>query len=49
MEENVHFVEKASNLPNVPQARQIEKLWGILAHKVYEGGWQARTQQELIS
>ena len=32
---------------NVTQARPIENLWGILAHKVYEGGWQARTQQEL--
>ena len=32
MEENV------SNPPNVPQARPIENLWGILAQKVYEGG-----------
>ena len=23
--------------PNVPQARPIESLWGIFAHKVYEG------------
>ena len=35
--------------PNVPQARPIENLWGILAQKVYEGGWEATTQQELIS
>ena len=49
MEANVHFVEKASNSPNVHQARPIEKLWGILAQEVYEGGWQASTQQELIS
>ena len=34
---------------NVPEARSIENLWGILAQKVYEGGWQARKQQELIS
>ena len=44
MEENVYFVEKTSNPPNVPQARLIENLWGILTHKVYEGGWQASTQ-----
>jgi hypothetical protein len=24
-------------------------IWGILAQKVYEGGWEANTQQELIS
>ena len=48
MEENLHFVERTSNPPNVPQARPIENLWGILAQKVYEGGWKARTQQELI-
>ena len=33
---------------DVPQARPIENLWGILAQKVYEGGWEAKTQQELI-
>jgi len=33
--------------PNVPQARPIENLWGILAQKIYEGGWEAKTQQEL--
>ena len=49
MEENLHFVKKASNPPNVPQARPIENLWVILAQKVYEGGWQASTQQKLIS
>ena len=38
-EENVDFVEKTSNPPNVPQARPIENLWGILPHKVYERGW----------
>ena len=27
----------------------IEILWGILAQKIYEGGWKVTTQQELIS
>ena len=49
MNENVYFVDETTNPPNVPQARPIENLWGILAQKVYEGGWEATTQQELIS
>ena len=49
MKENLHLVEKASNLPNVLQTRPIENLWGILAQEVYEGEWQASTHQELIS
>ena len=36
MKENVHFVEKASIPSNVPQARPIENLRGILAQNVYE-------------
>ena len=34
--------------PNVPQARPIENFWGHLAQKVYEGDWQATTEQVLI-
>ena len=49
MNENLPFVNNTTNPPNVPQARPIENLWGILAQKVYEGGWEAKTQQELIS
>ena len=49
MNENVYFVDETTNPPNVPQARPIENLWGILAQKVYEWGWEATTQQELIS
>ena len=49
MEENANFVENAFNPPNNPQAKPTENLWGILTQKVYEGGWQVRTQQELIS
>ena len=49
MEENEHLVEKASNPPNVPQARPVENLWGILAQEVNERGWQASAQLELVS
>ena len=48
MEENVTFVAKTSNPPNVPQARPIENFWGCLAQKVYEGGWQAKTEHQMI-
>jgi hypothetical protein len=34
--------------PNVLQERPIENFWGLLAHKVYEGGWEAKTEQQLI-
>ena len=49
MNENLYFVDESTNPPNVLQARPIENLQGILAQKVYEGGWEAKTQQELIS
>ena len=48
MDENINFVAKSINPPNVPQARPIENFWGCLAQKVYEGGWEATTEQQLI-
>jgi len=36
------------NPPNVPQARPIENFWGCLAQKVYEGGREAETEEQLI-
>ena len=36
------------NPPNVPQARSIENCWGCLAQKIYEGVWEAETEQHLI-
>ena len=47
MSENLNFVPKDINPPNVPQARPIENFWGILAQKVYEGGWEATTKLQL--
>ena len=46
--DNLCFVDKGSNPPNVPQARPIENFWGCLTQKVYEGSWQAANQNELI-
>ena len=41
---NLPFGNKTTNPQNVPQARSRENLWGILAQKVYEGGWKTTTQ-----
>ena len=49
MKENLPFFDNTAIHLNVPQARPKENLWGILAQKVYEGGWEAKTQQEFIS
>ncbi|XP_065653066.1 uncharacterized protein LOC136080378 [Hydra vulgaris] len=48
MDQYVYYVDKESNPSNVPQARPIENFWGHLAQKVYEGDWQASTEQVLI-
>jgi hypothetical protein len=49
MNQNLPFVNNTTHPQNVLQVRPIENLWGFLAQKVYEGGWEAKTQQELIS
>lgn len=48
MDEYIEYVAKEDNPPNVPQARPIENFWGCLSQKVYEGGWEAKTQQQLV-
>ena len=45
MDENFNFVSKEINLP---RASPIENFWGSLAQKVYEGGREAKTEQQLI-
>ena len=41
-------IPKEINPPNVFQERPIENYWVCLAQKVYEGGWEAKTEQQLI-
>ena len=41
MNENVSYVGKDKNPPNVPQASPIENFWGCLVRKVLEDGWEA--------
>ena len=48
MNENVKFVPKRFNQLNVPQTCPIENFWRCLAQKIYEGGWEAKTEQQLI-
>lgn len=44
---NIPFVPKNDNPPNIPQARPIEKFWALLSRKVYNGGWEAQNDQQL--
>ena len=48
MDENVNFAPKEINPPNDPQTRPIENFSGCFGQKVYEGGWEAKTKQQLI-
>ena len=47
MNENVSYVGKDKNPPNVPQASPIENFWWCLVRKVYEDGWEAKTEAQL--
>lgn len=49
MKKNVNFVSKEMNPPNVPQARPIESFWGDLAQKVYNNGWEAKSEEQLVT
>lgn len=42
------FVLKDDNPPNVPQARPIERFLAILKRAVYDGGWEAKSEQHLV-
>ncbi|CAF3167290.1 unnamed protein product [Rotaria socialis] len=44
-EQNVPFVPRAANPPNVPKTRPIEDFWSILADQVYNGGWETTNQK----
>ena len=39
---------KEINPPNVPQIRPIENFWVCLTQQIYEWGWEAKTEQQLI-
>ena len=43
----VQMVHKQWNPQNCPQSRPIETLWTILSDMVYDGGWEAKTIDQL--
>ncbi|CAH1113064.1 unnamed protein product [Psylliodes chrysocephalus] len=45
--QNINFVPKRDNPPNVPQARPIEEFWALLSQKVYDNGWEAQNEEQL--
>lgn len=46
-DKKIPFVPKSDNPANVPKLRPIEDFWGNLKRIVYEGGWEAKTLQQL--
>ena len=38
----ISFVQRQQNPPNVPQARPIETIWSLLKQKIYEGVWEVK-------
>jgi hypothetical protein len=46
-EENIHFVAKSDNPPNVPECRPVEDFWSILKGMVYANNWQAKDLTQL--
>ncbi|KAJ8976795.1 hypothetical protein NQ317_014138 [Molorchus minor] len=44
---NINYVPREDNPPNVPQARPIEEFWSLLCRKVYDNGWEAQNEQQL--
>jgi hypothetical protein len=44
---NINFVPKQDNPPNLPQARPIENVWGMLKAIVYDKGWEAKSIRAL--
>jgi len=47
--ENVKYVSRDHNPPNIPQLRPIEKFWAHLEAKVYEMDWKAKDYSKLVS
>ncbi|XP_017462431.1 PREDICTED: uncharacterized protein LOC108355809, partial [Rhagoletis zephyria] len=47
-ENNIPFVPKKDHPPNIPKARPIEDFWAILKRMVYDKGWEAKNEHQLI-
>ncbi|XP_065662716.1 uncharacterized protein LOC136085346 [Hydra vulgaris] len=44
---NIKYLPKVKNSPNLPEARPIEDFWGQLKRLVYEDNWQATSIPQL--
>ena len=44
---NIKFVHRQQNPPNISQVRPIETIWSLLEQKVYEGTWKAKNLEQL--
>ncbi len=44
MDEFINYVQKEINPQNILKARPIENFWSCLVQKVYENGWEAKTE-----
>lgn len=47
--QNINFIPRDENPPNIPQLRQIEVFWAHLKTKVYDKDWKAKNYEHLIS
>ena len=46
---DIDVVPKDMNPPNVPQLRLIENFWAILKKVVYDNGWEAKSERQLVT
>jgi len=44
---NINYVKRRDNPPNVPEVRPIEDFWSILKGMVYNGNWHAENINQL--
>ncbi|CAF4466683.1 unnamed protein product [Rotaria socialis] len=46
---NVPYVRRSQNPPNVPQCRPIENIWALIEQMVYQGGCEAKNLDQLAN
>ena len=46
---NLPYVRRNQNPPNVPQCQAIEKIWALIEQMVYPGGWEAKNLDQLAN
>ena len=46
---NLPYVRRNQNPPNVPQCRPTEKIWALIEHMLHQGGWEAKNLDQLAN